>query len=163
MSNNNSQSTSKRGPPQIFGASSLQVPHMAKIAQSVTAESSKKSADSGLPSGAISRAQLKEPVSLPLPYSNGALASSHRSHTAEMARAPQSSDVGGGVKRAPPSSWDEALTTFLSRFCSPHQFGLESMAVWHDDMAKLATPSGQTRQVWRLCVAVDDGWSLAQG
>ncbi|KAJ2732299.1 hypothetical protein IW152_003923 [Coemansia sp. BCRC 34962] len=120
---------------------------MAKFAQSPTTESSKKLADSGLPSGAISRAQLKEPVSLPLPHSNGALASSHGSHIAEKARTPQSGDAGNGAKRAPPSSWDESLTTFLSRFCSRHQFGLESMAVWHDDMAKLATPSGQTRQV----------------
>ncbi|KAJ2035458.1 hypothetical protein GGI08_008776, partial [Coemansia sp. S2] len=108
---------------------------MAKIAQSATTESTKKSADSSIPSGGISRAQLKEPVSLPSLYANGASTSLHRSHTTEPARSQQPGDTSGSAKRVPPSSWDESLTTFLSRFCSPHQFGLESMSVWHDDMA----------------------------
>ncbi|KAJ2560251.1 hypothetical protein GGH95_004866, partial [Coemansia sp. RSA 1836] len=141
----NHQSASKRGTPQTFVAPTLQVPHMAKMAQTATTESTKKPVDSSLPSGGILRAQLKEPVSLPPLYTNGGAASMQRSHTAEQARSPQ---PGGaiGAKRVPPSSWDESLTTFLSQFCSPHQFGLESLAVWHDEMAKLTTPTGQTRQ-----------------
>ncbi|KAJ2747923.1 hypothetical protein GGI20_000010 [Coemansia sp. BCRC 34301] len=122
----------KRGTSQSFEAPTLQVPHMARMAQAATTESTKKQVDASLPAGGILRAQLKVPVSLPSFYANGGAASLQRSHTAEKARSPQ---LGGGfgAKRVPPSSWDESLTAFLSRFCSPHQFGLESLSVWHDE------------------------------
>ncbi|KAJ1667031.1 hypothetical protein IW140_002243 [Coemansia sp. RSA 1813] len=41
----------------------------------------------------------------------------------------------------PPSSWHESLTDFLARFCSPHRFGLESMTIWHDEVAKIKIPT----------------------
>ncbi|KAJ2908384.1 hypothetical protein GGI21_002940 [Coemansia aciculifera] len=155
MSNHHrQQSASKRGTThETFSAPTLQVPHMAKMAPTATtAESTKTPVDSSLHSGGILRAQLKGPVSLPALYANGGTAlSSQTTHTGELARSPQLGGGGGGgsmsAKRVPP--WDEALTTFLSQLCSPRKFGLESLAVWHDEMAKLTIPSDQTRQVER--------------
>ncbi|KAJ1880472.1 hypothetical protein LPJ66_011490, partial [Kickxella alabastrina] len=64
--------------------------------------------------------------------------------------APSGFNVGSrSLPPAPaPSTWDETLTGFLGRFCSPHAFGLESIAVWHDEMAKIKTPAAQTREQW---------------
>ncbi|KAJ2007525.1 hypothetical protein H4R26_000731 [Coemansia thaxteri] len=123
-------------PPEI------QVPHMAKMAQQSTTKS-KKPADTSLHSGGISRAQLNEPLSMPSPYSGGASATFTRSPASEHKRLPQLSSN----KRIPPSTWDESLTAFMERFCSPHPLGLESLSVWHDEIAKMTVPDGQTRQV----------------
>ncbi|KAJ1905839.1 hypothetical protein LPJ81_001698 [Coemansia sp. IMI 209127] len=59
---------------------------------------------------------------------------------------PGATTVGTMPPIPPPPSWHESLTDFLARFCSPHRFGLESITIWHDEVAriKIPTPSSTT-------------------
>ncbi|KAJ2791991.1 hypothetical protein H4R21_006232, partial [Coemansia helicoidea] len=49
---------------------------------------------------------------------------------------------------AAPAGWDGSLTGFLGRLCSAHNFGLESLAIWHDEVARISAPAAMTREQW---------------
>ncbi|KAJ2497738.1 hypothetical protein GGH96_004872 [Coemansia sp. RSA 1972] len=44
------------------------------------------------------------------------------------------------VRRAPPATWDAQVAEFLERLGSPRVLGLESLSVWHGEMARLHVP-----------------------
>ncbi|KAJ1779845.1 hypothetical protein LPJ77_000986 [Coemansia sp. RSA 2523] len=44
------------------------------------------------------------------------------------------------VRRAPPATWDAQVAEFLERLGSPRVLGLESLSVWHGEMARLRVP-----------------------
>ncbi|KAJ2403196.1 hypothetical protein GGI23_000125 [Coemansia sp. RSA 2559] len=54
---------------------------------------------------------------------------------------PGATTVGTMPPTPPPPSWHESLTDFLARFCSPHRFGLESITIWHDEVARIKIPT----------------------
>ncbi|KAJ1852574.1 hypothetical protein GGH12_005393 [Coemansia sp. RSA 1822] len=45
------------------------------------------------------------------------------------------------VRRAPPATWDAQVAEFLERLGSARVLGLESLSVWHGEMARLHVPA----------------------
>ncbi|KAI9502734.1 Dyggve-Melchior-Clausen syndrome protein-domain-containing protein [Coemansia spiralis] len=144
----------KQKTPNIVVVPDMQLPtaHMARESGTQNGDGKGSVSGSNSPASGIMRAQLRGPVSLfsslnindnsgssttgsPVPLSTP--------RTIENFRLPQ---PGTAATRAipptpPPSSWHESLTGFLIRFCSPHQFGLENMSIWHDEIAKIKLPT----------------------
>ncbi|KAJ2617202.1 hypothetical protein H4S08_000417 [Coemansia sp. RSA 1365] len=145
----------KRGTPQISVSTGLQVPHTAKTSQTIMSSSSLLY-DSGM-----SRAQFREETTSPDSIGNPTPLSTSRTtdhfqpsqqqqKQKEQQRQHQlkAGDADSSRVKAP-AFWDESLTSFLERFSSPHQFGPESLTIWHDEMAKLKIPGALSREQWR--------------
>ncbi|KAJ2685304.1 hypothetical protein GGH99_003801, partial [Coemansia sp. RSA 1285] len=146
----------KRSVPNIVVVSDttrLQAPGTARVAGSKDGKSG--AADSRIAASQtndmIMRAQLRDPRSSGLfgetHSSNGSPVPLSTPRTIEHFRMllPGASATIGSVQRTPPPpSWHESLTDFLARLCSPHRFGLESMAIWYDEVAKIKIPAAST-------------------
>ncbi|KAJ2384766.1 hypothetical protein GGI05_004903, partial [Coemansia sp. RSA 2603] len=106
----------KRGAPHIVVLTDLQVPHIARVAESTEPES--------VASGGMPRAQYRTPSHSISPGSGGSPMPLATSRTTDHFRASQHVAYGGYAGGAqmertlpqtpPPSSWDEALFDFLS-------------------------------------------------
>ncbi|KAJ2511026.1 hypothetical protein GGI11_005261 [Coemansia sp. RSA 2049] len=146
----------KRSVPNIVVVSDttrLQAPGTARVAGSK--DSNSGAADSRIAASQtndmIMRAQLRDPRSSGLfgetHSSNGSPVPLSTPRTIEHFRmllpgAPAT--IGSVQLTPPPPSWHESLTDFLARLCSPHRFGLESMAIWYDEVAKIKIPAAST-------------------
>ncbi|KAJ2079769.1 hypothetical protein H4R24_003548 [Coemansia sp. RSA 988] len=142
----------KRGTPQIFVDTGLQVPHTAKMSQAIMS-----SGDSLYDSG-MSRAQFREATTSPETIGNPTPLSTSRTtdhfqpsqQQLEQQRQGESVPADADSSRVKaPAFWDESLASFLERFCSPHQFAPESLTIWHDEMAKLKIPGVLSRDQWK--------------
>ncbi|KAJ1957289.1 hypothetical protein EC988_000903, partial [Linderina pennispora] len=134
--------TRKRPQPHIV-VGPLQVPTSVRMPEQVEGQPASLAGD------AISRAQYKPTVHL-ISSATGNPAPLTTSRTTDHFRALQ---AGGPASRPPavvhaPTGWDDTLTGFLSRFCSAHAFGLESLSIWNDEVARIKVPEVQTREQW---------------
>ncbi|KAJ2548228.1 hypothetical protein EV175_004909, partial [Coemansia sp. RSA 1933] len=133
----------KRGTPNIMVVpdTPLQTPGTARVAGLKDSENG--AADSQLNhTNDIMRVQLRGLKSSMHNSGNGSPVPLSTPRTIEHFRLlqPGASTVETMPPTPPPPSWHESLTDFLARFCSPHRFGLESMAIWHDEVAKIKLP-----------------------
>ncbi|KAJ2665318.1 hypothetical protein IWW48_000206 [Coemansia sp. RSA 1200] len=164
----------KRSVPNIVVVSDttrLQAPGTARVAGSKDGKNG--AADTRITASQtndiIKRAQLRDPKSSGLfseiHSGNGSPVPLSTPRTIEHFRMllPGAATIGSVPSTPPPPSWHESLTDFLARFCSPHRFGLESMSIWYDEVAKIKIPSASTATTTAMPASAAASSSSSQG
>ncbi|KAJ2707510.1 hypothetical protein FB645_000686 [Coemansia sp. IMI 203386] len=146
----------KRGAAQIVVLTDVQVPHMARITTPAdTGDAGALGSNRGMSRAQLRSSSHQSPSSVagsPIPLATSRTTDHfHTTHSSfgAFGTAYPAANTGRTLPFAQaPSYWDESLTSFLSRMCSPHSFGLESLSIWHDEMARIKIPLAITREQW---------------